>query len=406
VNRRTAFNLAFFTLVAAAFFVWALTNLVKVNAIKRPYNVRATFASAVGLLPNSEVDYLGVTYGTVGSVKRVDGGAEVTMKINRGKKIPLDSQASIFRKSALGEQYIEFTPPDGYKGGGPFYPKDASIPMSRTTVPLEFSELLRSASRLISAIPPDAAGSLVHELAVGLAGRSDSLRQLAEAGDQLGATLASRTSALDRLAANNTRLTHVVTDNRDAFGRSLTDLRQLADSLKTARGDTSVLLVRGSQLLQETADLVAAHKGDLDCDLKTLELVTDTTTTPARLADVATVLDVAPTAFDDLLDATDVDTNAPIGPQGRWIRVGFKLNLTHNPPPQFNPPHVLPDPRVVPACDSPLRPAVGDYRPIVASSPDAAGAEQPTAWRLALILGLVALTAGVALRQSGSPARG
>src|SRR5581483_6879885 len=97
-----------------------------------------------GLLPGSEVDYLGVTFGTVSSVERIDGGVLATMKIDKDKKLPADSTANIFRKSALGEQYVEFDPPAGYTNGGPFCAKDVVIPMSRTTVPLEFSELLRS----------------------------------------------------------------------------------------------------------------------------------------------------------------------------------------------------------------------------------------------------------------------
>src|SRR6266498_1004528 len=146
MSRRTLINLGFFTLVALAFFVWALTNLVKIDPIERPYKISGTFASAVGLLPGAEVDYLGVTYGTVSRVSRAPGGAAVTMKLNHGKRIPRDSTAAIFRKSALGEQYIDFTPPPGYSGsGGPWYVKGSHIPLSRTSVPLEFSELLRSA---------------------------------------------------------------------------------------------------------------------------------------------------------------------------------------------------------------------------------------------------------------------
>src|SRR5205814_1776489 len=147
----------------------------------------------------------------------------------------------------------------------------------------------------------------VHEAATGLAGNGDALRDLADAGDRLSAMLAARTEVLGRLATNNTRLTHVVTEHATSFGQSLTDLRQLADSLKNVRGDTSVLLARGAQLLGQLGDIVANHKGDLDCTLKDLELLTDVATTPGRLAGLKTVLEVGPVAFDDLFDASDVD---------------------------------------------------------------------------------------------------
>src|SRR5438270_11201860 len=283
MSKRTLANLTVFFVVGGLFFFWASTRLVNVSAIKHPYTLQAEFSNAVGLLPGSEVDYLGVTYGTVSSVERIDGGVRVTMKVDDGKQVPANSSANIFRKSALGEQYIEFDPPTGYTSGGPYYAKDVTIPMSRTTVPLEFSELLKAASRLVSAIPPDAVNTLVHEAAVGGNGRVDSLRGLADAGDKLSQMLVARSAALDRLSTNNTRLTHVFTEHSNSLSQSVSDLRNIADSLKNARGDTTILLQRGSLLLGTAADLVAKHKADLDCDLKTLELVTDVTTTDHNL---------------------------------------------------------------------------------------------------------------------------
>src|SRR5207302_1922321 len=123
---------------------------------------------------------------------------------------------------------------------------------------------LRSASALIQSINPDDAGALVHEAAVGLNGRTDSLRQLTESGDKLASTFAARTDALDRLAKNGTSLTNEVANHREALGQSLTDLRQVADALRNAKGDTTLSLDRGSQLLTQVGDLVAGQKKNLD----------------------------------------------------------------------------------------------------------------------------------------------
>jgi len=373
MNKRTIANMITFIVVGGLFFLWAATQLVSVSALKHPYSLKAEFSNAVGLLPGSEVDYLGVTYGTVSAVDRIDGGVRVTMKIDKGKEVPDNSSANIFRKSALGEQYVEFDPPAGYTNGGPYYAKDTVIPMSRTTVPLEFSELLRSASRLVSAIPPDAVNTLVHEAAVGVNGRVDSLRGLADAGDKISQMLVQRTAVLDRLSSNGTALTHVVTEHSDSLSQSVSDLRQVAQTLKDARGDTTILLQQGSQLLGTAADLVAAHKADLDCDLKTLELLTDVTTTDHNLQGLQTVLTSAPVAFDDLWDATDVDPIPgypvdPVSPVKRWVRIGLVVNPGYNPPPQFNPPHVLPPVAQVQACVSPLHANAPDYVPASAAS--------------------------------------
>jgi len=403
MNRRTIANMITFVLVGGLFFFWASTRLVNVSAIKHPYTLQAEFSNAVGLLPGSEVDYLGVTYGTVSSVERIDGGVRVTMKVDKGKVVPANSSANIFRKSALGEQYIEFDPPEGYTNGGPYYAKNALIPMSRTTVPLEFSELLRSAGRLVSAIPPDAVNTLVHEAAVGVNGRADSFRGLADAGDKLSQMLVQRTAVLDRLATNNTRLTHVFTEHSDSLAQSVSDLRQVADSLKNARGDTTILLQRGAQLLGTAADLVAAHKADLDCDLKTLELLTDVTTTDHNLQGLQTVLTASPVAFGDLWDASDVDPIPgypadPVSPVKRWVRVGFKVNPGYNPAPQFVPPHVLPPVAEVQACVSPLHADAPDYVPASAGGPSAVLAT--TGGTFAAGAALALLAAALILRET------
>ncbi|MCU1460589.1 MAG: ABC-type transport system involved in resistance to organic solvent periplasmic component-like [Acidimicrobiales bacterium] len=403
MSRRTRVNLVTFVLVSLVFLGWAVNNIVSVDRIARPYHIYADVASSVGLLPGSEVDYLGVTYGSVDRVVRVPGAVRIHLKIDRNKKVPEGSTANVLRKSVLGEQFVDFTPPPGYAGGGPFYRAGTVVPEDKTTVPLEFSELLRSAGRLVASVSPDAVQTLVHEAAVGLSGRADSFRALTDAGDRISQTLAERTAALDRLASNNTRLTHTITDHRDALS-AITDLRNLADSLKNAKGNTDLLLERGSQLLQITADLVAAHKGDLDCDLKTLTIVTDVTTTPARLAGLRTVLTVAPQAFDQLLDAgSDIEPGPAGGPARRWIRVGLITNPRYNPAPQFVPPRQLPPVAVVAACSSTLKP-VGNY---TAGVPLAAtGTRLPATGGTALLaLALAMVGAALVLRVSAADLR-
>ncbi len=268
--------------------------------------------------------------------------------------------------------------------------------MSKTHVPLEFSEFLRSASALVSSIPPDSVAQLLEAAALGLQGRTDSLRALAEGGDKLTASLATRTDALDRLADNNTRFTHVLAEHRGSLGQSLTDLRNVADSLRNARGDVGVLLDRGATLLSQVADVVAHQKANLDCDLKTLELVGDSATTPDRLAGLGALLRVGPTAFGRVWDARDVDTTGPY--PGVWVRVGFVANPVHNPPPQFAPPKDVPPVKAVPACASSLRPSGLNYTPAPIID---ANALSPAATDGIVMLLLVSLGAAVVLREVG-----
>ena len=341
-------NVAVFGAAFLLMLGWAVRQVVSVDQLDQPYPISAEFTNAFGIVPNAEVTYLGIGFGSVVSIDRIPGGVKVNMQIERGKKLPEMATAEIARKSAIGEPYVGFYPPQDYAGGGPFLTSGDTVPLTQTKVPLEFSELLRSAGTLIQSVPPDDVATLLDEAALALEGNSQSLRDLAEAGDQLAATFAARTDALDRLATNNTRLTRVVTQRRGSLGSAISDLRLVAESLRTSSGDTQVLLDRGSQLLTQTADLVASQKPTIDCVLKGLELVVDETTTDRRIDELEALLAIGPKAFEGVWQSRDVE------PDGTWVRVGNIVNR-ENPPAAYAPPRELPPVREVQRCQSALR---------------------------------------------------
>jgi phospholipid/cholesterol/gamma-HCH transport system substrate-binding protein len=393
-NKRVLLNIGVFIVVFFVMIGWAVHSIVSVDQLEKPYDLSADFANAFGVGKNAEVTYRGVPYGAVTSVKHRVGGVRLRMKVKRTLQVPADSTATVLRKSVVGEPYVDFEPPEGYTGGGPYLPKNALIPETRTRVPLEFSELLRSASNLISSIPPEDVQTLVHEAAIGLTGRGESLRALTEAGDKLSGTLSAKSDVLDRLLTNQTRLTHVVTEHRASLGRSLTDLEQVSATLRQASANTQVVLDKAAPLVTQAADLVAAQKQNLDCDLKILEIIVDETSQPRRLAELRVLLDMGPKAYSQLLDATDVE------PDGRWIRVGLIAN-PDNPPKQYDPPKPLPPIPNVPGCNSPLRPAAStgtrsiDLRPASQTLPFTGGS-------MAILFGTI-FVLGLAITRSVRP---
>jgi phospholipid/cholesterol/gamma-HCH transport system substrate-binding protein len=354
MGRRTLINLVFFLGVFALMIFWALNNIVTFDRIERPYQITGEFEQAVGVHSNAEVTFLGVHYGRVGKVERDERNhaVKITMKIDRTHDIPTGSIARIFRKSAIGEPYIDFVPPEKWDGScdrsSECVPrKGGVIPIDDTRIPLEFSEFLKSASKLLSNIDPHDAGVVVHELAAALDGRGDSLHQLTEAADKLTASFVTKTAELDRLATNNTRLTKVFADHRASLGSAITNLRQLSASLKNAKGDLAVVLDEGGQLLGLAADLVSDEKRNLDCILHNAQDLIGVATTPEQLAGLATDLTKGPTAFGYVWATRDDE------PKGVWVRVNLIINL-ENKPNQYVPMHELPIPPAVPACASTL----------------------------------------------------
>jgi phospholipid/cholesterol/gamma-HCH transport system substrate-binding protein len=416
MSRRTLINLVFFLFVFFVMCVWAVGNIVTIDAIDKPYTVTGEFAAASGILPNAEVAYLGVHYGRVTAVERKTGGdncgalagvpvsgcVKMTMKLDKGRKdIPKDGIARIFRKSAIGEPYIDFNPPAGFDPStttaGDFLRDGDNVPIDHTQNPLEFSELLRSAANLLSHIDAQKAGDLIHELAQALDGRADSLRNLTIAADDLSATFAQKTDVLDRLATNNTRLTHVLGEHATDFGQALTNLSLLADSLRNANGDTAVLLDQGSQLMGQLADLVDSQKSNLDCILHDLAHVIDATSTPDRLSGTAFLLENGKAGFDLVVKSID---QGPDG--GPWARVNLLVD-PNSAAPQYVPPHQLPPVLAGPPCTSTVPASSGpDFVPsqvAAETTKTSTVVELPATGGVTLIaVGAVLLLAAAALR--------
>lgn len=350
MSRRVFLNLVAFLGVFVLMLWWAVNNIITFDFIERPYEISGEFAATAGVASNSEVAYLGVNYGSVDSVESVDGKVLITMSIDRDKQIPAGSRARIFRKSAIGEPYIDFEPPEDHDEGGPWIEEGAVIPLEQTSVPLEFSELLRSASRVLGSVEPEATRTLIHELAVALDGRGDALRDLTVDSDALLATFAERSELLDSLSSNSTRLTRTVTERRGSLSSAVSDLAAVAETLRAVEPDTRILLDRGTELLRTTADLVGDVKQDLDCVLSDLDAVIDVTTTDENLGHLANTLEDGATGFNYVWMTRDDE------PGGVWVRVSL-LTDPANPAQQYVPPTDLPAVPEIPACVSPLVPA-------------------------------------------------
>lgn len=364
MNRRVAINLVAFLGVFVLMLWWAINNIIDptdlplvggASVFDQPYELTGEFAATVGVSDGSEVAYLGVHYGQVSDVDMEDGKVTITMEIEPGNEIPAGSIARIFRKSAIGEPYVDFSPPDDFEEGDPTLQPGDRIPLERTTVPLEFSELLRTASRLLSSVDPDQTRTLVHELAVALDGRSDDIRDLTVSSDALMQTFVDNSELLDSLSANATQLTRTVTDKRAQLSSAISDLADLGETLRAVEPDTNVLLERGTELLGQTADLVADVKQNLDCVLHDLDDVIDVTSTDANLEGLEFVLENGPTAFGYVFMTRDDE------PGGLWVRVHLVSDFSR-PARQYVPPRELPAVPEVPGCVSTLRADSGDVR--------------------------------------------
>jgi len=190
-----------------------------------------------------------VPVGTVQAVENTGNTVLVTMVIHAGHPLPRGASASLVSPQLLGEPSVELTP--GY-AGGPALATGATIPLSRTSVPVSTDQLLKDLQSFLSQINPHQTGSLVTNLAEDLDGEgaglhtllgnaAGTLQLLAAKGDDLGqldgtlaqitGTLRSQTSLITTLIDNYDTVSGVVASHSTQLGQAVTDLAAASTQL-------------------------------------------------------------------------------------------------------------------------------------------------------------------------------
>src|SRR5436305_2795601 len=156
----------------------------------------ATFSRAVQMFPASAVRVLGVNVGTITNIQNAGQGVKVTFTVNSDTKLPANVQAAVVPASLLGERYVQLLP--AYSGG-PVLQPGATIPESRTAVPAEPDELLRSLQDYLGALDPKTVTRFVENAATILQGNGAQLNQLIHHGTGVLSELAAKKADLAQI---------------------------------------------------------------------------------------------------------------------------------------------------------------------------------------------------------------
>lgn len=133
------------------------------------------------LYPGSQVRTKGVVIGEVAKISLVERRARLQLKIKDEYRIPEDAVARIELKTPLGAKYVDLEFPAG--AGGPHLADGDTI--EDGFVGPELEDLLADGTRVLEAINPDDAGTLISELAAGARNRGDDIARGLEANSEL-----------------------------------------------------------------------------------------------------------------------------------------------------------------------------------------------------------------------------
>ena len=360
--RRTLANLVAIALVSAVLIVYAFAQLLTGALLSDAYPLVVRVPRTGGLIPQQEVTLSGVSVGLVERFELTADAVDIHLTIDEGRKIPRDVEVVILRRSAVGEQAIDFRPTGSAEE---FYEPGDVIEPNDVVTPVEVQRLLTLADEVFAPIDPENAGKLVSELADIVRGRRDDIRSLITDSAEFSADIADNGEDYDRLFAEGRKVTKTLADNREILVQSLDDMADAAGVLSDVRTDLEGLLAEAPPLLNQVTSLTSRADANLSCVITDLANINEFVAEPGQQDSIEGALRHNRWFF------VGFDITAPMSPQGEvWNRIQFIP--PQQPPPTSYLPERRPIPDILPggACESPFGPGAGsavqaDYRKTV-----------------------------------------
>ncbi|HWJ82505.1 MAG TPA: MCE family protein [Nocardioides sp.] len=247
----------------------------------------AYFASTDGIYAGDEVRVLGVPVGKIDEITPEQGRVRVELHIDGDVQVPADAHAVIVAPSLVSSRYIQLTP---RFDGGPTMADGATIPLSRTAVPVEWDAIKDQVDQLSVALGPQGAnrnGALSHlvDAASGaldgeggtlnqtIADLAGTIRVLDSGSDDAFSVVRNLQLFVTALSQSDTQIaeftqridsvSQVLKGDRRLVGAALDDLAKavgdVEDFVRAHRGRVGTLLTR----LTDVVGVVAHQQGDL-----------------------------------------------------------------------------------------------------------------------------------------------
>lgn len=266
--------------------------------------VIAYFDQAIGVYGGSDVDMLGVKIGSIDSVTPVGTQVRVVMSVDRNVPIPADADAVVVAPSVVSDRYVQLAP--AYTGG-PTMADDAVIPIQRTATPVELDQLYDSLNKVSTSLGPTGANAdgslsnLLNTLAANLNGNGQNLHDTITQLSALTTTLNDNKTALFDTVDNLAAFTKTLADS-DATVRQFTqELTNVTGFLAGQKSQLAAAVAELGQALGEVQGFIQDNRAAIKSNVDNLASVTQVLV--QERAALAEVLDVAPLALDDVVNA-------------------------------------------------------------------------------------------------------
>lgn len=242
--RMLRIQLMIFAVVAAVAITYTAFSVLGVTLGDKTYTVTVDLTTAGGVFEGSQVTYRGVPVGEVSDITATRTGVVLRLSMRDSVRIPSTATAHVHDLSVAGEQYLDLT---AAKGSSQNLHDGCNIPLSRTSTPVPFSEVLYDLQRWLGSLDPDDVRTLSRELGIAFVGTGPELAQI----------LVSSTSLVEQLSKAQPAFLHLL-DNSEVLLGTAADhaegLAQFSRSVKALSGTLRASTPATTRLLRQSAD--------------------------------------------------------------------------------------------------------------------------------------------------------
>jgi phospholipid/cholesterol/gamma-HCH transport system substrate-binding protein len=289
--RWTAIKLLIFTIVTILTTTYLAAIIGNLRLLEQPYEVRAEFSDATGLLNGDVVKAAGVTVGRVEGIEIQDGMAIVTMTIDEGVELPSNLSAEIRFRNLIGQRMITLTRDEDVVSDG-LLADGNLIPIDRTDAAFDLSELFNGLRPLIRSTDPSDINLVARELTVALRGRDDEVAAIFGNLADVSDVLATRDQELSTLLDSLNVLTADLA-GRDAQLRStLANLNTFLAEISASRSDLEAALTNLDEAAARLDRFVTANDELIISEVRDLSVILDAVND--KRSDLRSVVDALP----------------------------------------------------------------------------------------------------------------
>ncbi|ORW35115.1 mammalian cell entry protein, partial [Mycobacterium nebraskense] len=297
LQRLTAISLVA-TLAVASFLVG---SKVWKEAEKNTYT--AYFTEANGLFVGDEIRILGVAVGVVDKIEPQPTSSKVTFSVDKQYAVPANARAAILSPSLVTPRAIQLVP--AYSGGPRLSP-GASIPLSRTAVPVEWDDFRKQLEKLTDALQPtgqdgvNSVGEFINSAADNVRGQGDTARDTVIKLSAAISALGDHADDIFSTVRNLQLLVSALYSSSDLLASFNQNLASITTLLTNTPNEVANAVKGLDGALTDLRDFLAENREAMGVTFDRLSSVT-TALNDSRM-DIKQILHVAPTVLQNFLN--------------------------------------------------------------------------------------------------------